>query len=74
MIIEEGIDNKNANNIENEENYQYKLVGVVVHMGTATAGHYLSYVNINRGYTKIKEDSPDWLKTENDKWLEFNDS
>ena len=62
MIIEDGVDNKQANNSDNVENYQYKLVGVVVHMGTATAGHYLSYVNINRGQTKVKEESPEWLK------------
>ncbi len=29
--------------------YQYKLVGVVVHYGTADAGHYYSYINTNRG-------------------------
>ena len=29
--------------------YQYKLVGVVVHLGTADAGHYFSYINTNRG-------------------------
>jgi len=28
--------------------YEYKLVGVVVHYGTADAGHYYSYININR--------------------------
>jgi hypothetical protein len=47
-------------------------VGVVVHMGTADAGHYISFINIERN--KKPEDSPDWLKTESEKWLEFNDS
>lgn len=28
--------------------YEYKLVGVVVHYGTADAGHYYSYINTNR--------------------------
>jgi ubiquitin carboxyl-terminal hydrolase 34 len=28
--------------------YEYKLAGVVVHYGTADAGHYYSYININR--------------------------
>ena len=41
-------------------------------MGTADAGHYLSYININRG--DKPEDEPEWLLTENNKWLEFNDS
>lgn len=30
------------------EEFDYKLVGVVIHMGTADAGHYLSYINIER--------------------------
>jgi len=42
-----------------EEDFQYKLVGVVVHMGTAAAGHYISYININRGVKD--EESPEWL-------------
>lgn len=41
-------------------------------MGTATAGHYISYININRGHKD--EENPEWLLTEKDKWLEFNDS
>lgn len=48
--------------------YQYKLVGVTVHSGTAEFGHYYSYININRGN---KETISDPTK---DKWLEFNDS
>jgi len=41
-------------------------------MGTADAGHYISFININRG--DKPEDTPEWLQTEKDKWLEFNDS
>ncbi|CDW78148.1 ubiquitin carboxyl-terminal hydrolase family protein [Stylonychia lemnae] len=55
-----------------EEDYQYKLVGVVVHMGTADAGHYISYINITRGVKN--EETPEWLLTEKENWLEFNDS
>jgi ubiquitin carboxyl-terminal hydrolase 34 len=55
-----------------KEDHEYKLVGVVVHMGTADAGHYLSYINISRG--EKDEENPEWLLTEKDKWLEFNDS
>lgn len=55
-----------------KENFEYKLVGVVVHMGTADAGHYLSYINISRG--EKDEENPEWLLTEKEKWLEFNDS
>lgn len=72
---ESSSDEDNEENMEidePEENFQYKLVGVVVHMGTADAGHYISYININRGVKN--EESPEWLQTEKDKWLEFNDS
>ena len=41
-------------------------------MGTADAGHYISYINIDRA-TK-SEETPEWLQTEKEKWLEFNDS
>jgi ubiquitin C-terminal hydrolase len=30
------------------EDCEFKLVGVVIHMGVAEAGHYLSYINIER--------------------------
>jgi ubiquitin carboxyl-terminal hydrolase 34 len=55
-----------------DEDLDYKLVGVVLHMGTADAGHYLSYININRG--EKDEETPEWMLTEKEKWLEFNDS
>lgn len=55
-----------------DEDFEYKLVGVVLHMGTADAGHYLSYINTNRSGSN--SDKPEWLLTEKDKWLEFNDS
>ncbi len=57
---------------EPQENFEYKLVGVILHMGTADAGHYLSYININRG--EKDEETKEWLMTEKEKWLEFNDS
>lgn len=31
-----------------EDYYKYKLVGVVVHFGSADAGHYYSFINTNR--------------------------
>jgi len=49
--------------------YDYDLVGVVVHMGTADAGHYYSYINIKR------DGEEDIMTNDKDsKWLEFNDS
>jgi len=51
-----------------KEYYEYKLAGVVVHVGVADAGHYYSYINTNRGDPSKKDPS------KSDRWLEFNDS
>mmetsp|Transcript_21776 Transcript_21776/g.33642 ORF Transcript_21776/g.33642 Transcript_21776/m.33642 type:complete len:184 (-) Transcript_21776:2930-3481(-) len=56
---------------DSDENYEYKLVGVVAHMGSADAGHYLSYINVERDGNERDEN---WLNTERQKWLEFNDT
>jgi ubiquitin C-terminal hydrolase len=58
---------------EEDDCYEYKLVGVNVHSGTAQAGHYWSYINTNRG-TDEEENDPTWMQTENDPWMEFNDA
>lgn len=58
-----------------DDNYIYKLVGVTVHSGNGSHGHYYSYINTDRGdkekdpYTKEKE----WLDVSKDSWREFND-
>jgi ubiquitin carboxyl-terminal hydrolase 34 len=63
------------NQVPEEENcFEYKLVGVVVHSGTANAGHYWSYINTKRGFNETDENDPNWSKTEGDPWMEFNDS
>ena len=54
--------------------FEYKLVGVNVHSGTANAGHYWSYINTNRGVDEAEGGDPMWVKTEKDPWMEFNDS
>lgn len=58
---------------ERDDCYEYKLVGVNVHSGTANAGHYWSYINTNRG-TDEKEGDTEWIKAEADPWMEYNDS
>jgi len=59
--------------LQNEnECYEYKLVGVNIHVGTADAGHYYSYINTDR-FSK-DESNEEWGETHNDKWMEFNDS
>jgi ubiquitin C-terminal hydrolase len=43
---------------EKERNFEFKLVGVVIHMGTADAGHYYSK-------DEAKRKGPEWMNTEN---------
>ena len=62
---------------EDDEDFEYKLVGVVCHMGSAEAGHYFSYINTerdrkSRGLVQ-NETREEWGKTESQNWLEFND-
>ena len=45
-----------------------------MHSGTANAGHYWSYINTSRGLEEKDSNDPSWLETENDQWMEFNDS
>lgn len=59
---------------EEEDCFEYKLVGVNVHSGSAQSGHYWSYINTQRGVLERSEDDPNWGKTETEQWLEFNDS
>lgn len=66
--------NEDSQMPEEEDCWEYKLVGVIVHSGTANAGHYWSYINTRRGHAEPSSDDPDWAKTENDPWMEFNDS
>eukprot|EP00478_Filoreta_tenera_P001480 GABV01001505.1.p2 GENE.GABV01001505.1~~GABV01001505.1.p2 ORF type:complete len:229 (+),score=85.72 GABV01001505.1:79-765(+) len=47
--------------------YQYKLVGVLVHMGSANGGHYYSYIK------QRSTDLQDADDTSAGRWFEFND-
>jgi len=47
------------------EYYNYELVGIVVHSGTADSGHYYSY---------IKEQERFQDSAQPEKWYEFNDT
>jgi hypothetical protein len=69
--VEENEDNKWP---EEEQCWEYKLVGVVVHQGSAQAGHYWSYINTKRGHAEPSSADSTWAKTESDPWMEFNDS
>lgn len=49
------------------DEYEYKLIGVNVHMGHASAGHYLSYINTTRSRGQLPNSDP--LPDEDDpKW------
>ena len=48
------------------EYYQFDLVGVIVHAGTADSGHYYSYIKEQETF-RLDADGKD-------KWYEFNDS
>ena len=47
------------------EYYQYDLVGIIVHTGTADSGHYYSYIK-EQDVLRLESDG-------SDKWYEFND-
>ena len=49
------------------------MVGATIHTGSADAGHYWSYINTKRGMAEVEE-SDQWVHTQNDPWMEFNDS
>ena len=66
--------NEDSKMPEEDDCWEYKLVGVTVHSGTANAGHYWSYINTRRGHAEPNEDSSTWAATESDPWMEFNDS
>lgn len=57
--------------LKQKEYYQYKLVGILIHNGNAQAGHYYSFINVDRGEN---EGSAEYLSTEKNRWIEFNDS
>lgn len=58
--------------MDGDENFEYKLVGAVLHHGSADFGHYISIANVERGAKDPS--SPDWAKTEKERWLAFNDN
>lgn len=49
--------------------WEYKLVGVVIHSGIADAGHYYSLINTGKDHRQAT-----WEGTRDQEWTEFNDS
>jgi len=52
--------------IVEDDCFEYKLVGVNMHSGTANAGHYWSYINTVRGFEEHAGDDQRWADTEGD--------
>jgi len=59
---------------KSDDYYEYELVGVVVHLGVANAGHYYSYINIQREGTCNKMNFNPNDDSHVRKWMTFNDS
>lgn len=56
----------------NSKNFEYRLVGVIIHQGVADGGHYYSIVCTDPTLKDNK--TQQWSSTENMKWTEFNDT
>eukprot|EP00344_Euplotes_crassus_P006240 CAMPEP_0197010910 /NCGR_PEP_ID=MMETSP1380-20130617/56329_1 /TAXON_ID=5936 /ORGANISM="Euplotes crassus, Strain CT5" /LENGTH=153 /DNA_ID=CAMNT_0042433173 /DNA_START=444 /DNA_END=902 /DNA_ORIENTATION=+ len=54
------------------KNFEYRLVGVIIHQGVADGGHYYSLICTDSNIHDPKQ--KEWLPTENMKWTEFNDT
>lgn len=65
--LEEKEMNENEGTEQQEENFQYELIGVTVHTGTADGGHYYSFIR-NRERTN-RSQTPS-----TDQWYLFNDA
>jgi ubiquitin carboxyl-terminal hydrolase 34 len=60
-LLEEKEDNKDSDSEDFNECYEYDLIGVTVHTGTADGGHYYSFIR-------------DRTTSNRDKWFLFNDA
>jgi ubiquitin C-terminal hydrolase len=49
---------------KNDKDHEFKLVGVVCHMGIADAGHYISYINVERDSETQKVPREEWINIE----------
>lgn len=56
-----------------DKEFIYKLVGVILHVGTAEHGHYYSLINTRRGKEEYEEDKQEWEQTDKDVWKVFED-
>ncbi|CAI7784594.1 unnamed protein product, partial [Closterium sp. NIES-53] len=73
--VEGGVDEKGAGGGEERSDgyYEYSLVGVVVHSGTAFAGHYYSYIKERSGDSPLHHSRPSQSVRSKQRWLCFDD-
>jgi ubiquitin C-terminal hydrolase len=58
-----------------KEYYEFDLRGVIVHLGTADAGHYYSFINAKRHEEAMSASGKPRPKyRDKNRWFEFNDS
>lgn len=69
-----GINDPDLHNYKDNENknFEYRLVGVIIHQGVAEAGHYYSLICTDSGLENKEHEM--WRTTEHMKWTEFNDT
>lgn len=60
-------------NLDDQE-YEYRLVGVNIHRGVASSGHYWSLIHTQRGENEPDKNSDQWLDSLKQNWLKFDDS
>ena len=54
-----------------DKDFEYRLIGVIIHQGVAEGGHYYSLICSD---SKLRDQKgEEWLMTDNLKWTEFND-
>jgi ubiquitin carboxyl-terminal hydrolase 34 len=58
----------------NDDYYEYHLVGVNIHIGSADAGHYFSYINTVRNGNESEMTYDPKNENHTQSWLKFNDS
>lgn len=63
-VEDEVIESEEESEEVDKQDHEFKLVGVVCHMGIAEAGHYLSYINVERDSQKKDITRDDWVNIE----------
>ncbi|CAI5988732.1 unnamed protein product [Closterium sp. NIES-65] len=73
--VEGAVEEKGAGGGEERSDgyYEYSLVGVVVHSGTAFAGHYYSYIKERSGDSPLHHSRPSQSVRSKQWWLCFDD-